>query len=108
MAKAIVRALDNGVPIAKNTIAVLLLSLMRAPDRVQQMFSDLNRFVQKTSKSLDILYDKRDELVRSDAAMIEKVPVFKELTDKDEYRPEREVDQAVHAGRALRRQASNC
>ena len=51
--------------------------------RVQQMFSDLNRFVQKTSKSLDILYDKRDDLAAVTLAMIENVPVFKELTDKE-------------------------
>jgi DNA sulfur modification protein DndB len=47
------------------------------------MFSDLNRFVQKTSKSLDILYDKRDDTAAATLAMIEKVPVFKELTEKE-------------------------
>ena len=31
-------------------------------ERVQQMFSDQNRFVARTSKSLDILYDKRGPL----------------------------------------------
>ena len=47
------------------------------------MFSDLNRFVQKTSKSLDILYDKRDDTAAATLAMIDKVPVFKELTEKE-------------------------
>jgi DNA sulfur modification protein DndB len=47
------------------------------------MFSDLNRYVQKTSKSLDILFDKRDELAAATLSMIDKVPVFKELTDKE-------------------------
>lgn len=78
----IVRALENGVPIGKHTLSVLLFP-WENPDRVKQMFSDLNRFVQKTSKSLDILYDKRDDLAAATLAMIEKVPVFKELTDKE-------------------------
>jgi hypothetical protein len=68
------------------------------------MFSDLNRFVQKTSKSLDILYDKRDELAAATLGMIERLPVFRDLTDKGERLAWRKIDQAVHAGRALRRQ----
>ncbi len=47
------------------------------------MFSDLNRFVQKTSKSLDILYDKRDDVAAATLMMIEKVAAFKELTEKE-------------------------
>lgn len=78
----IVKALENGVPIGKDTISVLLFP-WETTARVQQMFSDLNRFVQKTSKSLDILYDKRDDLATATLAMIEELPVFKELTDKE-------------------------
>jgi DNA sulfur modification protein DndB len=78
----IVRALENGIPIAKDTISVLLFPWENTA-RVQQMFSDLNRFVQKTSKSLDILYDKRDDLAAATLAVIEELPVFKELTDKE-------------------------
>lgn len=78
----IVRALEHGVPIAKDTISVLLFPWENT-ERVQQMFSDLNRFVQKTSKSLDILYDKRDERAAATLAMIDRLPVFKELTDKE-------------------------
>ena len=47
------------------------------------MFSDLNRFVKKTSKSLDILYDKRDELSQVTLEMCEQVDVFKGTVDKD-------------------------
>lgn len=78
----IVRALENGIPIAKDTISVLLFPWENT-QRVQQMFSDLNRYVQKTSKSLDILFDKRDDLAAATLGMIEKLPVFKELTDKE-------------------------
>lgn len=52
-------------------------------DRMQQMFSDLNRFVQKTSKSLDILYDKRDPLSRLTLEVISGVDVFEGMVDRD-------------------------
>lgn len=78
----IVKALENGVPIGRDSISVLLFP-WESTERVQQMFSDLNRFVQKTSKSLDILYDKRDDMAAATLAMIDKMPVFKELTDKE-------------------------
>jgi DNA sulfur modification protein DndB len=79
----IVRALkDSNTSIKDHTLSVLLFP-WESPDRVKQMFSDLNRFVKKTSKSLDILYDKRDEVAAATLAMIEKVPVFQELTEKE-------------------------
>lgn len=78
----IVSALERGVPISKDTLSVLLFP-WESTERVQQMFSDLNRYVQKTSKSLDILFDKRDDMAAATLAMIEKVPVFRELTDKE-------------------------
>lgn len=78
----IVKALEKGIPIGKDTISVLLFPWENTA-RVQQMFSDLNRFVQKTSKSLDILYDKRDDLAAATLGMIDELPVFKELTDKE-------------------------
>ncbi len=82
-AAGIVRALKAGSPeLQKHTLSVLLFP-WESTDRVQQMFSDLNRFVQKTAKSLDILYDKRDEIAAATLAMMEKVPVFKELTEKE-------------------------
>jgi DNA sulfur modification protein DndB len=79
----IVRALKNGsADLKQHTLSVLLFPWENT-DRVQQMFSDLNRFVQKTSKSLDILYDKRDDVAASTLMMIEKVPAFRELTEKE-------------------------
>ena len=82
-AAGIVQALKSGSPSLKNDTLSVLLFPWENTDRVQQMFSDLNRFVQKTSKSLDILYDKRDDTAAATLAMIEKVPVFKELTEKE-------------------------
>lgn len=78
----IAAALKGNPAIGEQTISVLLFP-WESKDRVQQMFSDLNRFVQKTSKSLDILYDKRDKISAATLASIEQVPVFHELTDKD-------------------------
>jgi DNA sulfur modification protein DndB len=79
----IVRALKNGSEGLKSHTLSVLLFPWESTDRVQQMFSDLNRFVQKTSKSLDILYDKRDDVAAATLMMIEKVPPFRELTEKE-------------------------
>ena len=81
-AAGIVQALADGIPIGRDSLSVLLFP-WESTDRVQQMFSDLNRFVQKTSKSLDILYDKRDELADCTLKMIDQIPVFRDLTDKE-------------------------
>jgi DNA sulfur modification protein DndB len=78
----IAAALKENPALGEQTISVLLFP-WESKDRVQQMFSDLNRFVQKTSKSLDILYDKRDKISAATLAAIEQVPVFENLTDKD-------------------------
>lgn len=78
----VVQALRDGAPIGKDSISVLLFP-WETTGRVQQMFSDLNKNVVKTSKSLDILYDKRDDLAAATLGMIDKLPVFKELTDKE-------------------------
>jgi DNA sulfur modification protein DndB len=51
--------------------------------RNQQIFSDLNRTVQKTSRSLDILYDHRDFFSEIAMGVGEAVPLFKGKIDKD-------------------------
>ncbi len=79
---AIAHALKENPSLGEESISVLLFPYENL-DRVQQMFSDLNRFVAKTSRSLDILYDKRDPLSRVVLEMVEKVPVFKGMVDKD-------------------------
>jgi hypothetical protein len=42
------------------------------------MFSDLNRFVPQTSKSLGMLYDRRDNLSALTMELAEQVDVFRE------------------------------
>lgn len=79
---AIAHAIKQNPALAEESISVLLFPYESLP-RVQQMFSDLNRFVAKTSKSLDILYDKRDATSRVTLEIIERVPVFKGMVDMD-------------------------
>lgn len=79
----IVRALETGADSIKDDALSVLLFPGEDTGRRQQMFSDLNRFVQKTSKSLDILYDKRDEIAAATLSSIQQVPVLKELTEKE-------------------------
>ena len=60
---AIAAEIKENPSLGDESISVLLFPY-ESLDRVQQMFSDLNRFVAKTSKSLDILCDKRDPISR--------------------------------------------
>lgn len=79
---AIAAALKEDPSLGDETISVLLFEYENR-DRMQQMFSDLNRFVAKTSKSLDILYDKRDPYSRLTLSMIRMVDVFDGMVDRD-------------------------
>lgn len=80
-AAGIVEALKRNPALGDHTISVLLFPYENK-DRVQQMFSDLNRYVQKTSKSLDILYDKRDPVSIATMFALERIELFRELTEK--------------------------
>lgn len=79
---SIAQALKENPALGDETISVLLFPYENR-ERMQQMFSDLNRFVQKTSKSLDILYDKRDPLSRLTLDVIKNVDVFDGMVDRD-------------------------
>ncbi|MFN8834431.1 MAG: DNA sulfur modification protein DndB [Betaproteobacteria bacterium] len=79
----IAAAINANPDLQDHTISVLLFP-WENKDRVQQMFSDLNRFVQKTSKSLDILYDKRDKVSIVTTAFLDQISIFKELTEKED------------------------
>ena len=59
------------------------LSYGRSSERLQQMFTDLNRYAHKTSKSLDVLYDHRDNLSALTMDISEDVHVFKGMVDKE-------------------------
>lgn len=79
---AITAALNENPGIGKEKISVLLFP-WESLERAQQMFTDLNRFVQKTSKSLNILYDHRDALSGFTMEVSERVHVFQGMIDKE-------------------------
>jgi DNA sulfur modification protein DndB len=79
---AIREALEQKPELADETISVLLFNY-ETHERAQQMFSDLNRYVVKTSKSLNILFDKRDEVSRVTIDVAERLPVFQDMVEKD-------------------------
>jgi DNA sulfur modification protein DndB len=79
---AIAHAIKENPALGEESISVLLFEYQNRA-RVQQMFSDLNRYVAKTSKSLDILFDKRDQMANVTLDVCESVPVFKDMVDKD-------------------------
>jgi DNA sulfur modification protein DndB len=79
---AIAAALKENPALGKEKISVLLFET-ESSERLQQMFSDLNRFVQKTSKSLGMLYDHRDNLSAITMEVSEQVDVFRGMVDKE-------------------------
>lgn len=79
---AIEMALKENPTLGEQTISVVLLP-EEDIDRNQQVFSDLNRTVQKTSRSLDILYDHRDPMNTIAIAVSNMVPLFKGRVEKD-------------------------
>ena len=79
---AIAAALKENPALGKDKISVLLFETENS-ERLQQMFSDLNRFVQQTSKSLGMLYDRRDNLSALTMDVSEQVPVFRSMVDKE-------------------------
>jgi len=79
---AIEEALKENPMIGNETISVVLFP-MEDLDRMQQMFSDLNRTVRKTSKSLDILYNHRDLMSQITLTAIEQITLLRDYVDKD-------------------------
>jgi DNA sulfur modification protein DndB len=79
---AIAAALKENPALGKEKISVLLFETENL-ERLQQMFADLNRFVQKTSKSLGMLYDHRDNLSALTLEVSDQVDVFRGMVDKE-------------------------
>ena len=79
---AIAAALKENSALGKEKISVLLFET-ESLERLQQMFSDLNRFVPQTSKSLGMLYDRRDNLSALTMELAEQVDVFRDTVEKE-------------------------
>ena len=80
--EAIKHAIRENPALGDESISVLLFDYENR-SRVQQMFTDLNKEVVKTSKSLNILFDQRDSQGKLTLEVCEKVPAFQGLVDKD-------------------------
>lgn len=74
-------ALRECPELGEETIAVVFF-LDVGLNRCQQMFADLNRYAIRPTNSLNILYDHRDEDAIVTKALLERVQIFKDLTEK--------------------------
>ena len=79
---AIATALRECPSLGSDRISVLLFPMENLA-RMQQMFSDLNRFAQRSSKSLNILYDQRDSLAALTLQIVERVDAFRGMVDME-------------------------
>ncbi|NES73317.1 MAG: DGQHR domain-containing protein, partial [Okeania sp. SIO2D1] len=73
-------ALRENPDLGYETLAVVLY-LDTGLQRSQQMFSDLNRYGVHPPTSLNILYDRRDQLALVTKEVVERVEVFRKLTE---------------------------
>lgn len=78
----IAEALDKDPTLRNDVISVIVVA-DAGLERSQQIFSDLNRTVMKTSKSLDILFDHRSAINRIATSLTEGVRLFKGKVDKE-------------------------
>jgi DNA sulfur modification protein DndB len=78
----ITAALEEDPTIGEDSISVVLFPFENH-DRAQQMFSDLNRTAQPTTKSLNILYDHRDRLSNITMTLLSHVGVLEGRVDKE-------------------------
>ena len=77
---AIEKAIANDPSLENETISIVFF-IDAGLERSQQMFADLNRYSVRPTKSISILYDHRDPLARLCAELLEKVTVFKGMTE---------------------------
>src|SRR5438093_4146670 len=78
----IAATLEEDPSIGEDSISVVLFPFENH-DRAQQMFSDLNRTAQPTTKSLNILYDHRDRLANITMTLLSQVAVLEGRVDKE-------------------------
>jgi DNA sulfur modification protein DndB len=79
---AIEEALKENPQLGDETVSVVFFidsGLLRS----QQLFADLNTHAVRPSKSLGILYDKRDPMSRLALDVVERVPLFRGFTEME-------------------------
>lgn len=77
---AILSALEEKPELGSETIAVVFF-LDIGLERSQQMFADLNRYAIRPSRSLNVLYDHRNEKARLARLVVMKSEFFKDIVD---------------------------
>lgn len=79
---AIQAALNEDESLAQETISVVLFR-DRGLQKSQQMFTDLNKHAVITSKSLNTLYESKDETALITKRVVDEIPFFRRYTDKE-------------------------
>lgn len=79
--KEAINSKDNKNPKLRNETIPLILFPYIDMETNQQLFSDLNRTAKKTSKSLDVFFNRRDVENRVVQTVVNEVSVFKERVD---------------------------
>lgn len=79
---AIIEALDQRPALGSETIAVVFF-LDIGLSRSQQMFSDLNRYAIRPSRSLGLLYDHRNDRAKLARLVIMRSEVFRDIVDME-------------------------
>ena len=79
---AIEEALRVTPGIGDETISVVFF-LDSGLERSQQIFADLNKHAVRPTKSIGILYDRRDPFARLSVELTNNVPIFKGLTEME-------------------------
>lgn len=79
---AINEALKKRPDLGDETISVVFF-IDRGLERCQQMFADLNRYATRTSPSLGILYDHRDEKAQITKQVVNRSDAFKDIVEME-------------------------
>ena len=79
---AILAAIEEDASLAEESIPVVLFQ-DHGLKRSQQMFSDLNKHAVITSKSLNTLYESKDEIAIISKRLVDEIPFFHKYTDKE-------------------------
>jgi DNA sulfur modification protein DndB len=77
---AIIEALKQRPELARETIAVMFFR-DTGLERCRQMFSDLNRHAIRPSRSLDLLYEHRDDKARLAKLVVMESEIFRNIVD---------------------------
>jgi DNA sulfur modification protein DndB len=79
---AIEAALKEKPELGDESIAIVFF-IDRGLERCQQMFADLNRYAIRTSSSIGLLYDHRDDMAKLARLVVMKSALLSELTEME-------------------------